>query len=46
MSEVDTKCDCDCCTKCIICGENPRTLEEPMCPECNSDFKERMKKIE
>ncbi len=37
MSEEESiKCECDCCTKCILCGENPRTLEEPMCEECNT----------
>jgi len=36
-NDEDELCDCDCCTKCILCGENPRTLMEPICEECKSD---------
>lgn len=34
MSEEVIECDCDCCTKCITCGEAPRTREQPECTEC------------
>ena len=41
MTEESTKCDCDCCTKCILCRDAPRTSDDPWCKECGEDMNTR-----
>ena len=46
MSKELTKCDCDCCTKCILCRGAPRTRDDPWCKECREDMNTRFDKLE